>query len=85
MFREAAQGHDAAHEDSQRQGQIDQARGGIEQELEHHENAQALADHLIGIDPQELHVEEEQRHEEGDDERADEGPEQQSGGAFHLA
>ena len=69
--------------DGQRQGEVDEPGRCVEQQLEDDMQGEPLSDQLIGVDPEELHIEEEQGHQESHHEGTHERSEQKSGGALH--
>ena len=77
-LREVAHGHDGGDEHSQRKGQVDQACGGKHHQLEHHPQFETLADQIVGVHPQKLHVQDEQRHGKRDGKRPEESLQQKT-------
>ena len=75
-----AQGHDGSHQHRQRQRQVDQAGRGEDHQLEHDPQFQALANHVVGVHPKKLHVQNEQSDGQGHRERAKEGAQHETGG-----
>ena len=70
---EVAHGHDGGDEDGEREREIDQTRGREDHQFENHPEIEAFADEVVGVHPQELHVQDEQRHGQGDGEGAEKG------------